>query len=659
MLLYIQKNVSRFLFISIFCLLPLSTRSQEIYKIRILPFQYASGDPQLEYLENALPRLINNQLNISGIVNFSSTLVDSSIISMALPGHNLQDPGFGFQDHEFLKRMVKCDSFRFDYYVIGKIWEQQTIVYARTTVMRIDTTGTYDPEAIPKLREEFQIKISEPQQRSESAEPQSIAEAMAVRIAENFEIRFGKNIRIAILDFEMQGGDSLQYGFLENSLPTMLATGLSVSSRIKLIEISKQDKLFRQILTTNEAQGIYNFMTAIQYGRFLNANYLIMGEFWEMSQMIRLDIRCVNIESSEIVAIEGINIDEINTKRVPTAMNELAAKLRSLIELDFLEREKKPLSIAVVGVPPNPNTDENRDLIFRIINTMSKKLKCIPYIRAVENSQLIKKYLDDKRDHWEMSSELNADLLLILSLDRIDRDNFYLSRDIFDMHIPRQPILSSDVKRVDFYSLDTDLNNLFFELCNKIEIDDTSINKAALAEIKFQRPFNETCMGFRTGFLYGPWSRKTFLGSNIRLPVEYNFVWIPFSSPRVQLEPVILKLEFMGDEPEKKVIGLNYLLGVKYNFQPYSSRIPYLGGLFGILGAFRYTSKDYQLVSVPSFGITAGIKQSLSETGYIDVGLRWLYGFSEVAGTYVGDHQFAGSKMGGIQLIIGYSWYLH
>lgn len=656
MLFNSKKIYSFFLFALILFSSASYVFADELKEIRILPFRFISGDQQYEFLAKELAPYLLDEMNRSKTVDFSAQMIDPGKFNGLLSETGVDEIFSSSWPLDILSRVAQGDSCKYNYFLQGFLWENESVISAEISAVKIECSSAMTGNRNMRLKDEFKFIVSAPASTIQDGKPISAIENLSAKIMENLVIRFGKSIRIAILDFKMQGGDTTLYRFLERSLPTMLTTGLSISSRIKLIEVDYKDTLIKNILKSKQAAGIISQPTALNLGLMLNANYLIMGEFWEKSNSIRLDIRCVNIESREIVATRGVLIDDPSTIGIPNRLNQLAAELRSVIELDFVQREKQPVSIAVVGFPPNPFKSENIDLLMKINNTLSKKLRGIPDIIVVENQELVQKYVEQRNDRWKMSSEMNADLILSLGLDRSSRDDFIISADLFDTRNPRQKIPISDTKKTTIMTLDNMLNTIARHTADYLEIELKNEDIENVENIKFTAAYNQANMGIRAGINYG--DGDLYLDTNVRGLLEYNFAWLPFSSPAIQIEPVILKFELFGDSPKKFVMGFDYLLAAKYKFMPYSSRNPYCGIVTGILMVYRKTADDYQFAGTFGAGLTAGIEQSFSNVGYMNVELKWLKGFSKIPERSLLDIRFPGGEIETIDLTIGFSWYL-
>lgn len=112
---------------------------------------------------------------------------------------------------------------------------------------------------------------------------------------------------IAVMRFENGGSygqDAENFEALEVGLQQMLTTefaqnpGLRVVDRAQIAEIIREQDL--------GTSGRVDPNTAAQIGRIVGARYVILGGFIDFYGDFRLDIRIVNVETSEIVRTEKV-----------------------------------------------------------------------------------------------------------------------------------------------------------------------------------------------------------------------------------------------------------------------------------------------------------------------------------------------------------------
>ena len=625
--------------------------SQKAIRIGIIPFQYESGEleqAEHERLESQFPDGLREALNRSRTVDFIAEIIPDSVLKKAASGIADADAIKGLVSVDVLTKLKEIRPQKYDYYLQGIIWEHNTIVHSLCIVLNSAS-----------LKESYEISVDAALRGPSTGRPYDVLDTLIKKTFDILLIKFAKNIRIAVLGFEMTGGDSTRFELFERSLPTMLASGLSVSSRLELLETGKADTLLHQILKTEAASGIYNYATALKLGARLHANYLVMGEFWELNERMRIDVRCVNIESGEITVTKGINIEEINLDVITKKMERLADDLRSAIEMDFINRGKRPLSIAVTGFPPMPHTSDNYILLANLIKTASRKLKIVSGIHVKENSSMVDEFLKRRHDRWEMSFELNADILLSFQLDRTDPENVIIDMDLFDARNPEE-FLYNDTKTVSFNKINDAIGGIVdtvvIELMKKknIDIDDTDREK--IRSVEYQGLYQRYGLDFRVGGIYRN-DTELFLGYQGGFVFEFNFLWLPFTSSKLQVEPFGFKFDVLNWNKKQRVCGIDYLCAVKYKIRPYSALNPFVGIGFGILGADRIGPSDWMLDGGIGFTALAGVENYIGSSWHMNYELMWS-GAPKLETKMIGGSQFKGGRLGGLHFTvgIGHNW---
>jgi TolB-like protein len=111
---------------------------------------------------------------------------------------------------------------------------------------------------------------------------------------------------IAVLDFTGlmvgQGGNSAPLG---KAVSAMLVTELIGRPGIRVIERAQmQDILTEQRLSLS---GRVDESTALEVGRLLGAQYVIHGQVTSIADNLRMDMRAVDVETSEIMEVQKLS----------------------------------------------------------------------------------------------------------------------------------------------------------------------------------------------------------------------------------------------------------------------------------------------------------------------------------------------------------------
>lgn len=111
---------------------------------------------------------------------------------------------------------------------------------------------------------------------------------------------------VAVMDFTGlmvgEGGNSAPLG---KAVSAMLVTELSGREGIRVIERQRlQDLLMEQRLTLS---GRVSEETAIQVGQMVGAQYVIHGQVTSIGDMTRMDMRAVDVETSEVLEVQKLS----------------------------------------------------------------------------------------------------------------------------------------------------------------------------------------------------------------------------------------------------------------------------------------------------------------------------------------------------------------
>ncbi len=623
---------------------------QRNIKIEILPFKFISNDSSLNMIgvdfQNTLFETLNRKSNFTAEI-----LPDSNLEKAQL---NISSPvGIdGFISLSVLKQLKKLKLADCDYFLECVMSLHDGFIYYNCSVL-IDSS----------LKEIF--TISDKASLGDLINDRdNFINNLVQRTLSNLVINFTKNIRIAMVDFEMTGGDSSNYLLFEKSLPYMLATDIGVSPHITILEIGKTDTLFKTILKSETASGIYDQNTALKLGHTLLANYLIMGAYWEWNNQIRVDIRCVNIETGESTIMKAIEIDEINMSNISEKMEKIASDIRFAIGQ---ERDPSRLipTIAVTGYPPVPNDKDTYAILLNLIKATSKKLKLIKGIDVKEYPDKVLEYLSSRHDRWEMGFELNSDILVSFQIDRLDPENVIISCDLFDSNNP-QGILYSDSRRIRKSKLNKEVELLIDSLISKVaellvpKKDNAGLDNDLWNQIH-QIEYYGLSYKYGVAFRVGPIVRTDshlFLDQELGLSFELSFLWLPLPSSKIQIEPLSLRIDFLNTTSDKKVIGMDWFAIAKYKIEPYATWNYFFGGGIGILGAGFVAPGDFVFDSDLGIALLTGIEPYLGNSWHMNFELKWTTGFSKFKSRDVKGLHYNGGRLGGLQFTVGleYSW---
>lgn len=146
---------------------------------------------------------------------------------------------------------------------------------------------------------------------------------------------------LAILPFENNSiTDPERYAPLSKGLSAMLITDLNQSgSTLKLIERTKIQDLLKEMALS--LSGSVDESTAVSVGKVLGAQTIAFGSFIVLGGNVRIDVRIIKVETSELVMAESImgNSDDfLNLER------NLAKKIAGSLKMAFKPETATPKS---------------------------------------------------------------------------------------------------------------------------------------------------------------------------------------------------------------------------------------------------------------------------------------------------------------------------
>jgi len=111
---------------------------------------------------------------------------------------------------------------------------------------------------------------------------------------------------MAVLPFENNSvTDPERYAPLSKGLSAMLITDLKNSSTsLQLIERDKIQALLKEIALGQS--GSVDQSTAVRAGKILGAQSIVFGSFMVLGNQVRMDVRIIKVETSEVIMAESI-----------------------------------------------------------------------------------------------------------------------------------------------------------------------------------------------------------------------------------------------------------------------------------------------------------------------------------------------------------------
>jgi TolB-like protein len=149
----------------------------------------------------------------------------------------------------------------------------------------------------------------------------------------------GQDTRPGIAVFMFDNGGSIgqdkeNFDGLQRGIPGMLISELAANPAVRLVEREQVQHLLDE--QNLGASGRVDAQTAAKIGKIVGAKYAITGMFMDFSGDFRLDIRLVNVETTEIVRVEA---DKMARDHLFDLIRTLAQRLMKDVNLPPLPKQ--------------------------------------------------------------------------------------------------------------------------------------------------------------------------------------------------------------------------------------------------------------------------------------------------------------------------------
>ncbi|WP_457572536.1 CsgG/HfaB family protein [Desulfovulcanus sp.] len=203
---------------------------------------------------------------------------------------------------------------------------------------------------------------------------------------------------LAIFPFENNAITSpKQYAPLSKGLSAMLITDLKAlkASGLQLIEREKIDSILKE-MSLGQA-GMIDQNTAIKAGKILGAQSVAFGSFMVFGTQVRIDLRVINVETSEIIMAENVMGDESNffnlekqlAQKIVKALN-LKLKQTTLTASQGNLKAAMLLSQAINALDRGHDDDANK--LFKKVIEIAPNYK--DYISSLTSKSLSPQIID-------------------------------------------------------------------------------------------------------------------------------------------------------------------------------------------------------------------------------------------------------------------------
>jgi TolB-like protein len=200
---------------------------------------------------------------------------------------------------------------------------------------------------------------------------------------------------VAVLPFDNGGSygqDKENFDALQKGIAGMLISELAANPAARVVEREEIQKLLEE--QNLGASGRVNPETAAKVGKLVGARYVVLGSFIDFYGDFRVDVRLVNVETSEIVKVEK---DQAQRDHLFQIIQNVAGRLMKDANLPPLPKQASEQRMSR-QIPTEALTFYSRALLYqdrgqkdRAVEMFQKALAVFPqYAEAQQGLQRVK-----------------------------------------------------------------------------------------------------------------------------------------------------------------------------------------------------------------------------------------------------------------------------
>jgi curli biogenesis system outer membrane secretion channel CsgG len=151
-----------------------------------------------------------------------------------------------------------------------------------------------------------------------------------------------KKKNVAVFDFEIQGVSKAE----GKGVSDMFETKLVESDAFTVLQRENMDIILNE--QSHEVKGCTSSKCAIEIGKMLNIDYIIMGNFFKINVQYFINIKLVSVETGEIV--ESFNSHAFYIENLNKEIHNMVLKLLSTQGLRFNSKKRNKIIKAASGI---------------------------------------------------------------------------------------------------------------------------------------------------------------------------------------------------------------------------------------------------------------------------------------------------------------------
>ena len=155
-------------------------------------------------------------------------------------------------------------------------------------------------------------------------------------------------IVIAFVDFRNTGADR-ELDYLEQTIPESISTSMAKGGRLEIVERSRLEEALREMEMSQ--LGIVDEQTAVELGRAVGANAILVGSFVSIGGTLRINARLIDVQTSRVIRAENVQ------GRVGAEIFDLMDQMALSMEQQMVGEIEEPAPTVVVEPEPEPGPE--------------------------------------------------------------------------------------------------------------------------------------------------------------------------------------------------------------------------------------------------------------------------------------------------------------
>lgn len=153
----------------------------------------------------------------------------------------------------------------------------------------------------------------------------------------------GSKLAIAVVDFTNTSGDE-SYDYLSKTIPETLITSLAEAGRLQIVERGRLESALKEMKL--QLSDVVDEATAVQLGKAVGANAIILGSFVAIGSKLRISSRLIDVQTATVIT--GKNATGRVGEDIFRVMDEMADAMQE--ELMARVGQEKPIETVRVPV---------------------------------------------------------------------------------------------------------------------------------------------------------------------------------------------------------------------------------------------------------------------------------------------------------------------